>query len=679
MSRIILSATSHSGSSAKTVITQFLTGLPIRRLCLLILIAALSACSNWRTINNLPSPAAGARPLLVGEVYRDYWLNVSGLTIADLRAAPGFPDSPDGTDVWTRLQAPVNVGDNFGSLVTGVIYPPDDGEYTFYLSSDDQSEFWLSTDSDPANLKQIANVPGWVAPFDYTGSPSQISDPVALKAGQPYAFKLLHKEGQGGDNVAVEWEGPSIARQVINSDYIASGVEQASGSTSSQDFAAGYKAGYRIGYFDGGENLAFNDLYPPLDQDKDGMYDNWEVLNGLNPNNAADADSDTDGDLLTAYDEFKARTSPTNADTDGDGLPDGVEYAYNLDPTDPSDAKLDLDNDGVSNLAEYQAGTDFSDPKSVPTNAPESGPGFGTQFYSGMNFENFLLARKDPSINFNWGSGSPDPAIPANQFSARWTGEFVPPHTSGSKDYKFTVKADDGVRLWVNGSRVINQWKDQGPTTYSSVISLPANTPAAIRMEYYENGGGAVAQLGISDVASGQSVQTVDTVSSINFDSPVSPDTDGDGIPDSWELQYGLNMLVNDASQVHNSSGTTSLEAYQNDLNPWTLEPVTGTPSQPVVDSGGSTGSSSTSVTLTWSIPLTRVDGTSLAPGEIDHFVLNYGQSQDSLTQTVTIAGSETTYSFDSLKSGTWYFDIVAVDTNGLESPRSEIVSAVVQ
>jgi hypothetical protein len=52
------------------------------------------------------------------------------------------------------------------------------------------------------------------------------------------------------------------------------------------------------------------------------------------------------------------------ADTDRDGLPDEVETALGLSPTDPGDAALDLDEDGVSNGDEYAAGTDLQDAES---------------------------------------------------------------------------------------------------------------------------------------------------------------------------------------------------------------------------------------------------------------------------------------------------------------------------
>jgi hypothetical protein len=60
--------------------------------------------------------------------------------------------------------------------------------------------------------------------------------------------------------------------------------------------------------------------------------------------------------------------------------------------------------------------------------------------------------------------------------------------------YRFTLTVDDGGRLWVNGQSVINEWRDQAPTTYSGEIDLPGG-PTTIELEYYENGGGAVAKL----------------------------------------------------------------------------------------------------------------------------------------------------------------------------------------
>lgn len=118
--------------------------------------------------------------------------------------------------------------------------------------------------------------------------------------------------------------------------------------------------------------------------------------------------------------------------------------------------------------------------------------GLKGEYFLGMNFETLALTRQDAAVNFTWGGGSPDPVISVDGFSARWTGSVLPP-SSGS--YTFRVTADDGVRLWVNNVLVVDQWKDQGATAYTASVNLTAGTPVAVRMEYYERGGDAVASL----------------------------------------------------------------------------------------------------------------------------------------------------------------------------------------
>jgi hypothetical protein len=96
-----------------------------------------------------------------------------------------------------------------------------------------------------------------------------------------------------------------------------------------------------------------------------------------------------------------------------------------------------------------------------------------------------------PSVNYNWGTSGPGNGIGTDLFSARWTGSFS--FSAGS--YTFTATADDGIRVWVDGTQIINQWKDQAATTYQATVTLTAGTHV-IKVEYYENGGGAVAQVG---------------------------------------------------------------------------------------------------------------------------------------------------------------------------------------
>jgi glucose/arabinose dehydrogenase/PKD repeat protein len=100
------------------------------------------------------------------------------------------------------------------------------------------------------------------------------------------------------------------------------------------------------------------------------------------------------------------------------------------------------------------------------------------------------VVRDEDAIDHDWGADSPDPRISANRFLARWTRTI----SVAPGDYEFAATADDGVRLYVDGVRVIDKWIDEGPTTYRTTLPLDGG-PHRIVMEYYENGGGAVARL----------------------------------------------------------------------------------------------------------------------------------------------------------------------------------------
>jgi fibronectin type 3 domain-containing protein len=80
-----------------------------------------------------------------------------------------------------------------------------------------------------------------------------------------------------------------------------------------------------------------------------------------------------------------------------------------------------------------------------------------------------------------------------DQFTARWTGQI---QTSAVGSYTFRTTTDDGVRLWINDQLVIDRWIDQAATDWDGSINLPANTRVNVRMDYYEQGGGAFARLG---------------------------------------------------------------------------------------------------------------------------------------------------------------------------------------
>ncbi len=99
-----------------------------------------------------------------------------------------------------------------------------------------------------------------------------------------------------------------------------------------------------------------------------------------------------------------------------------------------------------------------------------------------------VLARIDSTVNFLWNDAAPDPSLPADYFTVRWMG-FVQPLYS--ENYTFSVRSDDGCRLWVNDQLIIDQWVPQATTEHSGNIQLQGGKKFRIRLEYLEIGGGA--------------------------------------------------------------------------------------------------------------------------------------------------------------------------------------------
>jgi hypothetical protein len=93
---------------------------------------------------------------------------------------------------------------------------------------------------------------------------------------------------------------------------------------------------------------------------------------------------------------------------------------------------------------------------------------------------------------FIWGGQSPLAGGPATGWSTKWTGTLTPP-TTGT--YQFAMTSDDGSRLIINGQTVVNNWFNQPATTRTGNITLTAGQPVSIVVDYFQDGGGSVANL----------------------------------------------------------------------------------------------------------------------------------------------------------------------------------------
>ncbi|MEA5466743.1 PA14 domain-containing protein [Leptothoe sp. PORK10 BA2] len=121
-----------------------------------------------------------------------------------------------------------------------------------------------------------------------------------------------------------------------------------------------------------------------------------------------------------------------------------------------------------------------------------TGNGLKAEYYNNKNFTDLKLTRTDATVNFDWKGGSPDRTIGQDTFSTRWTGQIEPRY---SETYTFETTSDDGVRLWVNNKLIIDKFFNQASTRRKGTITLEAGKRYDIRMDYYEDKGGAVAAL----------------------------------------------------------------------------------------------------------------------------------------------------------------------------------------
>jgi len=141
-----------------------------------------------------------------GNITRDVW--TTGITGSGVLSVPVHM-APDSSSTVTTLSAPANAGENFGDRLRGFITAPSSGLYTFFLTSDENAELWISSSSEPASkLKRARVTYASVGPGVWDTLPSQKSITMSMTAGSRYYVEVIRRELTGGDHLQIGWLRP---------------------------------------------------------------------------------------------------------------------------------------------------------------------------------------------------------------------------------------------------------------------------------------------------------------------------------------------------------------------------------------------------------------------------------------------------------------------------------------
>lgn len=369
-------------------------------------------------------------------------------------------------------------------------------------------EIGTSTSSSYGDSKAVAGQNTYsVKAFDYAGLLSgaatySITMPSSADTTAPFAPTGPTATPVTANKVNLAWNASTDNPSGPVSSYLVQRDGQVIGSTTSSTTFSDTKALPSVSYkysflaqdYSGNTSAAANAPTVTTPAVADSIAPTQPTNLSANPistsqiNLSWNASTDSGGSGLAKYSIY--RSSPTQGKTLIDTIPAslnnpsygdsslaiGTQYTYTVQA---------LDANGNPSLESTSASA---------TTKTAAGTGLIGVYYYDKFLTNYSSERLDPTVNFNWGTGSPTTRIGVDNFSVRWTGKVVPP-TTGT--YQFQTVSTDGVRLWVNGVLLINNWTNHTSTTDTSTTSLRLNGGQKydIKLEYYEASGGATMKL----------------------------------------------------------------------------------------------------------------------------------------------------------------------------------------
>ncbi|MFD2095965.1 PA14 domain-containing protein [Corallincola platygyrae] len=381
-------------------------------------------------------------------------------------------------------------------------------------------------------------------------------------------------------------------------------------------------------------------------------------------------------------------------------------------PTGSAEAEV-WENLGGRDIGDLYNSPNFPDSPSMTVNIPELKVKNGYTNY-GVRVRAYLYPPETGEYLFK--INAPDAGefwISADESS---TGKYkliqVPdPNVSGNNvEAKRTVYLEQGKRYYVeilnkgdtSSDQINTRWQlPSQPGTWSAITEISPFIPEL------DDGPSDEFMMGFR---SGYSEGYGDAETGLDYDDSYPPaDSDFDGVPDKWELMFGYDP--NDYFDMGYDDDGDGLSGYEefvygtSPLNPDTngdgksdgqhiadgTDPTEGGGSDPTDpppdatdpppdDTDPPPAAGGSSMYVTWDTPTTRADGSALSVGEISHFIISYGISQDALVNSVRVdEPTATSFTIPDLAPGVYYVSIVVFDTDGVPSDPSAVKPHTVQ
>jgi len=377
--------------------------------------------------------------------------------------------------------------DQFAVVWNGYLEPQITGTHTVYLTSDDGCRIWIDG-------KPLINQ--WnVAAGTYTAT-------IALVAGKQVPIRVDYFENTGTANIKLEWETPGMVRAVIPTSQLypeALPVGQ-----------IGTGTGLLAGYFPG---LTFTGT-PTIRTDQTLRF-SWPSV-PMEGFPASCYSIRWQGRLVPSLDE--PMTMILSIDDHVRWWVDGVqvvdafggagglhEYRYVL-PAGVGvthDIRIDYYNGPPPGTVKLDWESQHTPRQPVPSSQlypatnlltpfVTTGAGLSAEYFPNETLTGSALRRHDAMIFFGWGNGSSDSSLPVDHFSARWSGKI---QMRFDETYTLTFIGDDGMRVWLNGVCVINDWVPTASRARSTTFAAKAGQLSDLRIEYFERTGVASAYL----------------------------------------------------------------------------------------------------------------------------------------------------------------------------------------